>query len=252
MRKLLYFSVFALLSTSSALAQEKANDFTATDVHGKSHNLYSYLEDGKHVVLDFFYTTCGPCIYYSPQVNEAYTKYGCNTADVVYIAIDFDDTDAEVKEYDEKYEIKFPSISGKDGGGNAICTSYGVNTFPRLLIISPEKEIVTQVDPPTVKLFDLHFGNLGIEEAECASSGIAEVSQEIDIYPNPTTGKLNLTTTLNGNDYKVIISQINGGVVYDGSFISGSQIDLSQHPKGMYTVMIASEKQMHMKRILLI
>lgn len=252
MRKLVYFSVFAVLSMTTATAQEKANDFTATDVHGHTHNLYSYLENGKHVVLDFFYTTCAPCIYYSPQVNEAYAKYGCNTADVVYIAIDFDDTDAEVKEYDEKYEIEFPSISGKDGGGNAICASYGVNTFPRLLVISPEKEIVAQVDPPTVKVFDLHFENLGIKEADCTSSGIAEVSSEIDIYPNPTAGALNLTTTENGNDYKIIISQINGDVVYEGDFISGSQVDLSQHPRGVYMVMIVSDEQRWTKRILLI
>ena len=30
-----------------------AVDFTVTDVHGNTHNLFSILDDGKHVILDF-------------------------------------------------------------------------------------------------------------------------------------------------------------------------------------------------------
>ena len=34
-----------------------AVDFTATDVHGTTHNLFTYLDAGKYVLIDFFYTT---------------------------------------------------------------------------------------------------------------------------------------------------------------------------------------------------
>ena len=54
----------ALFLALSGVAQigNPAPDFTVTDTHGEEHNLYSYLENGKVVVLDFFYTTCTPCI----------------------------------------------------------------------------------------------------------------------------------------------------------------------------------------------
>src|SRR5262245_35236342 len=107
-----------------------APNFTVTDTHGDTHQLYEYLEDGKVVVLDFFYTTCIPCQYYSPQVNAAYEKYGCNTANVFFMSIDYNDTNAEVIAYDEEYNIKFPSVSGLNGGGNSVVNLYNIQGFP--------------------------------------------------------------------------------------------------------------------------
>ncbi len=34
-----------------------ASDFTVTDTQGDVHNLFAYLDDGKIVVLDFFFDT---------------------------------------------------------------------------------------------------------------------------------------------------------------------------------------------------
>src|SRR5688572_4123188 len=39
-----------------------APDFTVTDSHGESHQLYAdYLDQGKTVLLEIFFTTCPPC-----------------------------------------------------------------------------------------------------------------------------------------------------------------------------------------------
>ncbi|MEZ5059870.1 MAG: TlpA disulfide reductase family protein, partial [Saprospiraceae bacterium] len=134
-----------------------APDFTVTDTHGETHRLYDYLDAGKSVILDFFFTTCGPCIYYSPQVNLAYEKYGCNEADVVFIGIDFDDTNAEVIAYDEEYQIKYPSISGKEGGGNNVVSAYNVLAFPTFYVIDSTKKIIHEIDPPTLQVFDYYL-----------------------------------------------------------------------------------------------
>lgn len=70
-----------------------APDFTVTDVHGQSHNLYSYLDDGKTVFLDLFATWCPPCWSHhrSGAFDDLYSQYGPGgTDEVMVIAIETD------------------------------------------------------------------------------------------------------------------------------------------------------------------
>ncbi len=181
----LIFCVFQL--TAKAQVGNTAPDFTAIDTHGETHTLYDYLEDGKVVVLDFFFTTCGPCQFYSPQVNLAYEKYGCNTADVIFMAIDWGDTNAEVIAYDEEYQIEYPSISGTEGGGNGIVNLYNISGFPTFYVIDSTKKIIDQIDPPTLQVFDFRFAQHDILPADCMVTSLSErlASDQLQLFPNP-------------------------------------------------------------------
>ena len=57
MKSNLLIALVVLLSFSNAQAQlpngSIAPDFTLVDLNGTEHNLYSYLDDGKTVFLDF-------------------------------------------------------------------------------------------------------------------------------------------------------------------------------------------------------
>ncbi len=183
-------SVVLLLSLSfltKAQVGNPAPDFTVTDTHGETHHLYEYLEAGKVVVLDFFYTTCGPCQFYSPQVNLAYEKYGCNSNQVVFISIDHNDTDDEVLAYDEEYSIQYPSVSGLEGGGNGVVAQYNILGFPTFYVIDSTLTIIEEIDPPTLQVFDFRFQQHGIEPTECSVSAIHEekASQVLEVFPNP-------------------------------------------------------------------
>ena len=50
-----------LLATTITIAQytplTEAVDFTATDIEGVEHNLFSILDGGQYVCIDFFFTT---------------------------------------------------------------------------------------------------------------------------------------------------------------------------------------------------
>ena len=67
------FGAFAQLPDGSM-----APDFTATDINGVEHNLYSYLDSGYQVILDFSATWCGPCWSYhtSGVFSELNATYG--------------------------------------------------------------------------------------------------------------------------------------------------------------------------------
>ena len=53
-------NVFLLLGCFSALSiAQTAPDFTVNDIDGNTHHLYSYLDEGMHVLLLFSYPDMG-------------------------------------------------------------------------------------------------------------------------------------------------------------------------------------------------
>ena len=160
-------------------------DFIATDTHGNHHHLFDYLDNGKFVVLDFFFTTCPPCIQSVPILNYSYTAYGCNNADVIFLGINYFNTDIEVVNYENNYGSLIPAISGVEGGGEAIVTNYGVLSFPTIIIIDPNRNIINQPSqygigfwPPS--LLPSELINAGISENPCEilSSIDGEINNE--------------------------------------------------------------------------
>ena len=173
MRKLLLLALSVTLVQQSIIAQTSlttAIDFTVTDVHGNTHNLFTYLDDGKHVIVDFFFTTCGPCISSVPTMNTAFSDYGCNSGDLIFIAIDDGDSDAEVMQYENDYGGLLPTASGNDGGGNAVNSAYGISAYPTVILIAPNRTILEQ-DIFPVNNITTALPNAGLNMAPCDTGG---------------------------------------------------------------------------------
>jgi len=159
----------SLVSLNAQTSLTTAVDFTVTDVHGNTHNLFTYLDDGKHVIVDFFFTTCGPCISSVPTMNTAFTNYGCNSGEVIFIAIDDGDSDAEVLQYENNYGGLLPSVSGIDGGGNAVNSAYGISAYPTVILIAPDRTILEQ-DIFPVSNITTALPNAGLNMAPCGAA----------------------------------------------------------------------------------
>jgi len=70
-------------------------NFTATDMNGVSHNIQSYLNQGKYVVIDFFCAWCGPCWSYhqSHILENLHNTYGpAGTGEFVALMIECETT----------------------------------------------------------------------------------------------------------------------------------------------------------------
>ena len=123
----------------------EAIDFTATDCHGTEVHLFDILDSGQAVLIDFFYTTCGPCQQATPKVVESYYAMGCNMHDVFYMEITCrsTDTDQVCQNWCQTYGVEYPTISGP-AGGVTICNQYGISQYPTVILIMPNREIVIQ------------------------------------------------------------------------------------------------------------
>jgi len=145
MKKTLLF-VFALVLSFGLKAQcpyTTAFDFTATDCHGTEVHLFDILDGGQYVLIDFFFTTCGPCQQATPKIVESYSALGCNMYEVFYIEISTSDGDAACQNWAANYGVEYPTISTA-GGGNTICSQYGIQQYPTIILIAPDRSIVIQ------------------------------------------------------------------------------------------------------------
>ena len=70
MKKLftLFFVLVMSIGVSAQTPLTQAVDFSTIDHHGNEINLFEILDGGQYVLIDFFYTSCGPCQNALPKV----------------------------------------------------------------------------------------------------------------------------------------------------------------------------------------
>ena len=136
---------FSFFLAMNAIAQP-APDFTVTDVNGTVYHLYDdYLNQGKTLVIEFFFTTCPPCNAIAPYIPPLYESWGSGQGDVEFMAISVLDTDSnqDAADYQVSHGHDFPGI-GADGGALDVVQTYMSGTWgpfegtPTFVVIEPD------------------------------------------------------------------------------------------------------------------
>lgn len=259
MKKIYILMIAFLLSFSVGKAQTTlttAVDFTVTDLDGNSHNLFSILAAGKYVCLDFFFTTCGPCQSTCPYFKETFTNYGCNTQDVYFMSVDQGNTNAECVAYENTYlggPPGYPTISGTDGGGNAVVSAYGISAFPTYILIAPDHSIVEQDMWPisSAANFTTYFSSNGLTQKACLS-GITEenLANSISVFPNPAVDNLVIETSNNEVVIAVKVYDVLGKLLVNNNINETTRLELnvSGLEKGIYYMEITTASGVAVKK----
>ncbi len=240
-----------LLGVAFANAQTTlttAVDFTVTDTYGGTHNLFDLLNAGKHVCVDFFFTTCGPCQATCGYFKESYTNYGCNTEDVFFISVDLGNTDAQCIDYELTFlggNAGFPTISGIEGGGNAVVNAYGVTAFPTYILIAPNRAILEGDMWPigSAADFDAYFNAHGLTQKACATVAVTAADLEVGValYPNPATDKMVVTSSTVFSQVKIydVVGKVLTDVKVDR--VEKMELNVSTLASGIYYVELTTE-----------
>jgi hypothetical protein len=195
MRKLVL--IFCFLFPGTALLAQEAVDFSFTDTDGVEHNLFTELNAGKTIMLDFFFTSCGPCQYWSSSINNVYQQFGSGDADVEFWSFTPYDNNNAVIAYDNTYGIEFPSCS-IDGGSLDVIDLYTSGTYgpflgyPTYVVICPDRSVTWDVWPITENAPEI------ASVLESCSAALSTKQIEVNpvisgIYPNPAANRAAIT-----------------------------------------------------------
>lgn len=231
MKKFLFIIIFGI-SSLQAWSQTPllvAPHFEAKDFRGVPHELYTYLNSGKYVLLSFFTTNCGTCAVYNPQVNMAYIHFGCNTGDLIVLGINWGSTNTLVAQYHQANGLSFPALSGFEGYGNEITELYQIPSFISVILIAPNRQIVQQyIYPPSFEALKNIISSYGINQSPCLVGTEPQIVSEKNnfrIYPNPASSHINIFGNLGTPDqFSATLYDVAGRLVrcFDQNFSSTS------------------------------
>ncbi|MBE6342798.1 MAG: T9SS type A sorting domain-containing protein [Lentimicrobiaceae bacterium] len=181
--------IFALMFCFNMKAQTsltEAVDFTSVGLNGEEIHLFDILDNGQYALIEFFYSTSSGALTYVNKMIESYQYFGCNENDVYYMQISRYDDEAAARAWCNEYGIMFPTIHTESEGdtGDQICETYGIPSYPTVILIAPDRQIVLQDIWPvtsTENIIDA-LTPFGIEEHECS-----EVLPEVKIEINKAT-----------------------------------------------------------------
>jgi thiol-disulfide isomerase/thioredoxin len=127
-------------SAAVSVGDKPQLDFKSLD--GKTIN--SEMLQGKLVIVDFWATWCGPCMKAVPHMIQLQKKYPDN---VQIIGISLDQDRSKLSRVLNEKKMTWPQYFDGRGWGNKYAKSWGVNSIPRIFILSPDGEVLWTGSP---------------------------------------------------------------------------------------------------------
>ncbi|MDQ3192541.1 MAG: redoxin domain-containing protein [Bacteroidota bacterium] len=251
MQKLILF--FTLIISFLPCFSQSAPDFTFTDTDGKQWNLYTELNNGKTILLDFFYVNCTPCQTYTPEIVQINNDYGQGEQKLIVWGISDRDNNQSIKQFDTSLNVNYSSC-GIEGGGDTI-TSLFMSWFPFVAwptyaVICPDKSVNWNV--PKSQDFP------EIRAAIDSCPDLTNIKREINpsapykVYPIPSIDKLNIQSVISGTAVISIYEMTSGKriIFLEKNFIGETlSISLADLKAGLYTLAIETKDEQFIFKI---
>ena len=189
----------ASASTSYAVG-EIIRDFVFTDCYGNTYTLSKTLETKKAVVLNFWYTGCGPCRSEFPYIEQAYTSNG-QVEFFGFCSTHQGDTNTTVAEYKKNNSLpNLPLGIDNIGLGN----NFGVTAYPTTVVIDRYGLIAYKStgSEPSLSFWSSLFSEYASEDysqnPEIEEGGEDGVEQQKPTYTMPASSEIEAAMNTEG------------------------------------------------------
>lgn len=118
----------------------KFPDFETKDLDGKPLSVSNY--KGKIVLIDFWATWCGPCVYELPNVIKAYGKYHDKGFEIIGISLD--DSEPKLRSFLKDKNMNWSQYFDGSRWKNKLAQKYGVQAIPATFLLDGEGKIIAR------------------------------------------------------------------------------------------------------------
>jgi len=203
-------------------------EFEAKDSKGNLHSIHQDLNNGKIVVLDFFASNCGPCSVSVPSLEAFYQEFMAvekNPLKVYGLTIlPSDNTDEVINAVKEQWGGTYPKFKFETDINRQLFFHYdenhelGLGGIPLFVLICPnfekidESEIIaysagfSSNESPDVfqRVFKPAYKSC-VESIMTSNLEDLTAVDEIKVFPNPSSGLINITLDLIANSPMEIV-----------------------------------------------
>ncbi|MDR1415111.1 MAG: AhpC/TSA family protein [Odoribacteraceae bacterium] len=137
-------------------------DFLLRDQDGNPVKLSDHVAKGRHVLLEFWASWCGPCRADIPHLKEVYELYHPEGFDVVSISMDSDEKAWKQAIHDE--QMSWLQVSDLRAFEGDIAKKYNFSGIPFCVLLSPDGVIINRnmrgswMDKNLITLYGNKFG----------------------------------------------------------------------------------------------
>ena len=235
MKKILFTTAAIFFILFSGKSQTTAMDFTQADCYGADHQLYTELDAGNVIILEYMMLNCAPCVTATTAMEELVKPYDLSHPGRVHIysfAFLNSYTCEQIIQWERDFNFNHPAFSE----GEAQVSYYGGMGMPTLVVVGTNEHNVfyksigytAEVDDMIREAVDsaLLYNPTGVDEDF--------LSANFKIYPTLFSDKLYVET--NKEYAEMIIFDSYGRQVLN-SFIPESgwtSIPAAMLSKGLY------------------